>query len=255
MKKINTKSEVEVGNQYNPADVKSRDSLHEMMLNAPIPQEELFNNIGLFVDRRILSRFLFINELYQLVVPIHGSIFEFGVRYGQNIGLLTSLRGIYEPYNHNRKIVGFDTWEGFEGTDDQKDTPRWQAGDFGVPENYEAYLEKVIDVHEQMAPIPGIKKHEFIKGDASLTIDGYLKEHPETIISMAYFDFDIYKPTKVCLEAILPYLSKGAVIAFDEINVADFPGETQALREVLGTGNFRIQHSTYRANAGYIIYE
>ncbi|MEL6562233.1 MAG: class I SAM-dependent methyltransferase [Bacteroidota bacterium] len=255
MKKVDTTSEMKIGNLYNAADVKSRDGLQKLMADSPIPQEELLNNIGLYTDRRMLSRFLYINELYQQILSIHGSVFEFGVRYGQNIALLTSLRGIYEPYNHNRKIIGFDTWQGFAETDASKDTEMWQSGDFGVPENYEQHLETVMNVHEQMAPIAGIKKYELVKGDVSETLTQYLDKHPETILSMVYFDFDLYKPTKECLEKILPYLSKGAIIAFDEINVAEFPGETMALREVLGTNNFKIQHSMYRANAGYIVYE
>ena len=254
MKKIDTKSEVIINNLYNSEDVVSRNNLKDFMFDAPIPSEELFNNIGLFIDRRTLSRFLFINEIYQKIVPIHGSIFEFGVRYGQNISLFTSYRGIYEPFNHNRKIVGFDTWEGFPDVDKNSDTSNWKKGDFGVPENYELFLGKVIAVHEDMAPIPDVKKHQLVKGDAIATIDLYLKNHPETIIALAYFDFDIYKPTKECLEKIIPYLSKGSIIAFDEINVAEFPGETQAFREVLGTNNFTIHHSPYRANAGYIIF-
>lgn len=63
-----------------------------------------------------------------------------------------------------------------------------------------------------------------VKGDATVTIKKYLKDNPETIIAFAYFDFDIYEPTKVCLEAILPHLTKGAVIGFDEINFHDYPG-------------------------------
>jgi len=106
-----------------------------------------------------------------------------------------------------------------------------------------------------MAPIDHIQKFTLVKGDATKTIKEYLANHQETIISLAYFDFDIYKPTHDCLEAILPYLSKGAVIGFDEINTPEWPGETKAFREVLGTNNFSVVHSTYRANAGYIIYE
>jgi len=255
MKNNKTSSEVIINNLYNPEDVNSRNELRDLMLKAPIPDDELFNNIGLFIDRRTLSRFLFINELYQKVLQIHGSVFEFGVRYGQNISLFTSLRGIYEPFNHNRKIVGFDTWEGFSDFDKKNDKSNWNNGDFSVPNNYEVFLEKVISVHEKMAPIENIKKHTLVKGNAIETISEYLNNHQETIISLAYFDFDIYKPTKKCLEQILPYLSKGAIIAFDEINVEDFPGETKALREVLGTNNFKIIHSAFRANAGYIIFE
>jgi len=250
----NISSEADITKYYNEKDCNNRIGLYEMLKNSPIPDEEMMNNIGLFIDRRILSRFLFIQELYEQIVPIHGSIFEFGVRYGQNLSLFTSMRGIHEPYNYNRKIVGFDTWEGFPEVHDKDDKTKWQKGDFAVPTGYESFLEKVLLKHEQMAPIENIKKFNLIKGDASLKIKEYLKSHQETIISLAYFDFDIYKPTRDCLEAIIPYLSKGAIIGFDEINVAEWPGETTAMREILGN-KFKILHSKYRANAGYIIYE
>ncbi len=184
---------------------------------------------------------------------MHGNIFEFGVRYGQNISLFTSYRGIYEPFNHNRKIIGFDTWEGFPSVDKKKDPAEWEKGDYGTPENYEIFLDEVIMLHEQMAPVPSIIKHKLIKGDASKTLNNYLINHPETIISLAYFDFDIYKPTKDCLESIIPFLTKGAIIAFDEINMLECPGETIALREVLGLNKFKINHSQFRSNAGYIM--
>ena len=232
----------------------NRMSLLELMRNSPIPDEELINHIALFLDRRVLSRFFFIQEMYEKFLDIHGSIFEFGVRYGQNLSLFTSMRGIYEPFNYNRKIVGFDTFEGFPEMDSKDDNTRWKKGDYSVPENYEAYLDVVLKKHESMAPIEGIKKFELVKGDATKTVKEYLKNHQETIIAFAYFDFDIYAPTKECLEAIVPHLSKGAVLGFDEINDPLWPGETAALREVLGTNNFKIIHSKFRANAGYLIY-
>jgi len=247
-------SDAKVNRHYNNDEFETRLSLGEALLQSPIPKDELMNNIALYLDRRLLSRYLFVNEMYQHILNIHGSIFEFGVRYGQNFSLLTSLRGIHEPYNHNRKLVGFDTWEGFPEVSSNDHKQRWEKGDFTVPKGYETYLSNMISHHESMAPVSQIKKFELIKGDATNTIFQYLKKHPETIIAFAYFDFDIYKPTKVCLEAILPYLSKGAIIGFDEINVEEWPGETKALREVLGN-RFSIKHSKYRANAGYIIFE
>ena len=38
-------------------------------------------------------------------------------------------------------------------------------------------------------------------------------------------------------------------------NVEEFPGETKAFREVLGTNKFKIIHSAFRSNAGYIVFE
>jgi hypothetical protein len=254
MKTINTTSEVGINRHYNSNDVETRSRLKELLIKNPIPDEELLNNICLFLDRRTISRLLFINEIYQRILSIHGNVFEFGVRYGQNISLFTGLRGIYEPFNHNRKIIGFDTWEGFPKVDSVMDNPDWKSGDYGVPANYEVYLEELINIHEQMSPLQSINKHKLVKGDASVTLDTYLKDHPETIISLAYFDFDIYKPTKDCLKLILPFLTKGSVIAFDEINMPECPGETIALREVLGLDKYIIYHSQFRANAAYIVF-
>jgi len=44
------------------------------------------------------------------------------------------------------------------------------------------------------------KKIWINKGDASVEMK-YLYDNPETIIALAYFDFDLYQPTKKCLES------------------------------------------------------
>lgn len=252
---INPLSESQYVQKQNAKDHGKKQSLFDKLLNNPIPKEELHSNLGLFIDRRLLSRYLFINELYGKIVNLHGKIFEFGVRYGQNLSLFTSMRGIYEPFNHNRKIVGFDTFAGFVGIDKTKDPSDFKKGDYSVTKNYDEFLSEVLSIHESLAPVEQIKKFELVKGDASVTIHDYLKSHQETIIALAYFDMDVYKPTYDCLKAIVPYLTKGAIIAFDELNDETWQGESIALREVLGSNNFKIQHSAYRAAAGYLIYE
>jgi hypothetical protein len=80
----------------------------------------------------------------------------------------------------------------------------------------------------------------------------YLKDHPETIVSLAIFDFDIYKPTKAALQAIKPHLCKGSVLVFDELCDDIFPGETVALNEVFGLNNVRIQRLPMTARVSYL---
>jgi len=81
--------------------------------NSPIPNEELMSNLGLFLTPQTLSRILLQNFLYTKISDIQGVVVELGCRWGQNMALYSSLRGIYEPYNRLRKIIGFDTFEGF----------------------------------------------------------------------------------------------------------------------------------------------
>lgn len=250
----NRSSEAKILQQSNPDDYISKLKLADELFSNPIPQDERLHNIALFLDRRIVSRFLFINEIYQKVIPLHGVMMEFGVNYGQNLALLQNLRTIYEPFNANRKLIGFDTFEGFPVVAPE-DGAGVHQGDFTVPQHYETFLAGILGHHQKMSALPDASPAILVKGDASLTVPQYLKDHPETIISFAYFDMDIYKPTKDVLEAIIPYLTKGAIIAFDEINDAKWPGETIALREVLGTNRYKIFHSPFRGTAAYLIFE
>jgi hypothetical protein len=175
---------------------------------------------------------------------------EFGVRWGTTLNLLQSLRGVYEPFNRHRKIIGFDTFEGF--TSVTKLDPISKKGDFAVTNKYEDELEEILKLQEKLNPIPHIKKFEIVKGDVIKTLPTYLKKHPETIISLAFFDLDIYKPTKKTLENIKPYLTKGSFLIFDELCEDKFPGETVALKEVFGLNNVEVKRLPITSRISYI---
>ena len=82
-----------------------------------------------------------------------------------------------------------------------------------------------------------------------------MEKHPETIIALAYFDFDLYTPTRDCLKAILPHLTKGSVLAFDELNMPEFPGETLAVKEVLGLSRYAIRRDPSNPLASWMVVE
>lgn len=95
------------------SELGARDQVARMLRGGAIPDVELLQNLGLFLTRQNLSRLLFFKHLYEQIVNIQGDIFELGVRWGQTLAAFTVLRGILEPYNHTRRVVGFDTFEGF----------------------------------------------------------------------------------------------------------------------------------------------
>lgn len=240
-----------IKSQSNPKELSNRTNFYELYKNNPISNNEELMNIGLFINRQTLSRLLLINEIYKKIINTHGVIMEFGVRWGQNLALFENLRGMYEPYNYTRKIVGFDTFEGFPQVD-KKDI-YVNTNDYNVVPNYEEYLNQVLDYHESESPLSHMKKFEIVKGNAIEELPKYLSKHKETIIALAYFDFDIYEPTKVCLELIKDRLTKGSIIVFDELNHPLFPGETEAVMEVLGLRNHHLQRSVLSPNISYIV--
>lgn len=234
-----------------------KDNKHQLaarLRSAAIPDGELLDNLGLYLTRQTLSRILFMQKLYEMIVPVHGVVMEFGVRWGQNMALFSVLRGLYEPFNYNRRVIGFDTFEGFPSVD-VEDGAAVRKGDYAVSAGWKEELESILAFHEQNAPIPHKRKFELVQGDATKTLPAYLAAHPETMIALAYFDFDLYRPTRDCLEAILPYLTKGSVLAFDELNCPEFPGETQAVREVLGLSRYAIRRDPNNPLVSYAVIE
>ena len=94
-----------------------------------------------------------------------------------------------------------------------------------------------------------------VAGDACLKAEEYFEAHPETIVALAYFDFDIYEPTKKCLELIRPRLVRGSVLEFDELNDPDSPGETLALMETFGLNNIKLRRHRYTSRVSYFVVE
>lgn len=236
---------------------RARCSFTKHFRECPIPDRDILQNLGLFLSSKNLSRILFMDFIYQKIVALQGVVMEFGCRWGQNVSLFSALRGIYEPFNRMRKIIAFDTFTGFPSIDENNDNPHDFMKEQGLActENYTAYLDAVLKYQEDDNPMAHIKRYDIRAGDGVVKLQEYLKEFPETIISLAYFDFDIYEPTKKCLEMILPYLGKGSLLGFDELNDHDSPGETLALKEVLGLSNIKIQRFPYTSRVSYVIME
>ncbi|MEA2393731.1 MAG: hypothetical protein QOJ82_1622 [Solirubrobacteraceae bacterium] len=232
-----------VGNA-SPTERAARERLFGLFEDCPIPPEERLANLGLFVNRQSMGRLLFLHELYRRILPVEGVVMELGVRWGQTLALFSSFRGLYEPFNYTRRIIGFDTFEGFPSVSEHdRSSDVTGVGAYAVTEDYDEYIRDVLACHEQESPVSHIPKYEVVRGDVVQTLPRYLEDHPETIVALVFMDVDLYEPTRVCLEALRPHLTRGSVIGFDELNCPEFPGETLAVREVLGLDRIRLERS------------
>ena len=239
-----------------PKEVEVQDALTTALHDNPIPANEQKWNLPLFLNRQALSKLLGMAYYYQQLLPVTGGIIEFGVRWGHNMALFNNLRGIFEPFNHTRRIVGFDTFSGFQGVDKKDgDDDVITPGAFGVTAHYEAFLGRILALHESNAPISHIRKFDLIKGDISETLPKFLKDHPHFIVAFAYFDVDLYTPTRDALQLILPRCTKGTVLGFDEIHDHIYPGETTALMEVLGLDRYPLRRNPYYVTSNYLVIE
>ena len=236
------------------SEKQARQRLVEMLRQAPIPEDQLLANLGLFIDSKNLSRMLFMDFLFRSIVDVQGVVMEFGTRWGQNSALFAALRGIHDPFNRHRKIIAFDTFTGFPSVSKKDGRSAFmKSRSLAVPSHYEQFLEEILSLHERLAPLSHLKKFEVRKGDAAVEIDRYLQDAPHTIVALAYFDMDIYEPTKKCLEALKDRLTRGSILAFDELNDADAPGETRALAEVFGLRKVELKRFSKTSRASYFV--
>lgn len=221
-----------------------------------IPDEELLENLGMFFTSKNLSRILCLDYLYRLQIKINGNIFDFGTRWGQNATIFSTLRGIYEPFNRHKRVFAFDTFSGFNKINKKDGKSKlMKVGNLKTTRDYSEFLENHLDLIDSLNPISHIKKNMVNKGDAPKILKELLKKNQELIVSLAYFDFDLYEPTLKCLELLKPRFVKGTVLAFDELNDKDSPGETLALMKSLGLNNIRLERFKYASRISYCIFE
>tara|TARA_B100001093_G_scaffold84653_1_gene76217 strand:- start:26242 stop:27003 length:762 start_codon:yes stop_codon:yes gene_type:complete len=179
--------------------------------------------------RKIFVRY----ELYKKILNIHGDIYECGVGYGPGFFSWMHLKNIFEPYNHLRKIIGFDTFEGFEKIVDQDKSSlnNEELTKNGLKANVYNQLVELMNTKSKLYPNPHLKQNFLIKGDVSETLDVYLKNNTQTIVSLLFLDFDLYEPTIHVLRRVIPLMPKGSIVAFDQINHDFWPGESVAVKD------------------------
>ncbi|MEV7185711.1 class I SAM-dependent methyltransferase [Kitasatospora sp. NPDC093102] len=224
-----------------------RERLTKLLTETPMPPAYLIDNLPVYLRRHQLADLLTMDALYRMLPGIPGVIMEFGVLHGRHLATLAALRGLHEPYNSFRRIIGFDTFTGFPGVSEiDQVSPSATVGRFAVPENEVDHLREVLAAHEAGDPIPHVQRTFVVQGDVRETVPQYLEENPETVIGMAFFDLDLYEPTREVLQAIRPHLTKGSIIAFDELGHPRWPGVTAAIRETLGLENLTLQQLPFR---------
>lgn len=221
-------------------------------------EEQLLTNLGLYIRSSVLATILFREELYKRILGIPRDILFFGLWWGQDAIIFENLRAIYEPYNANRRIVGFDTFGGYPGEDIGDKDVRSDViseGVYSVPKGYENYLEKLAQYHTNENSQYHPNRIALIKGDVLKTVPQYYENHPERVTALAYFDMALYEPTKLSLKQVLKTCIRGSIIVFDEFNREEYPGETLALKELVEINHCKIVKSKVLPDRAYMIVE
>jgi len=242
MKSFRTEAEREVGKNMAAIFDASRDSV-----------EVRLENFTKYVRRQYLKRFLAMYELFKLALDVKGSVVECGVFRGFSLMAWAKLSTILEPENLTRRIYGFDSFQGFPAVGDQ-DTAvgadTWR-GDLAADCFDE--LQRLITEYDNDRFLGHISKVTLVPGDMSATIPAFIADNPHLVVSLLFVDCDLYEPTKQALEHFVPRMPRGAILAFDELDNPQWPGETRALLDTVGIARLRLQRLPWEPYIAYAV--
>jgi len=231
-------------------------SLDDYFLHSIGSTIDKLENFIKYVPRTSIARFLTKYEIFKEILDVQGSIVECGVLFGGGLMTWAQLSSIVEPMNHQRRIIGFDSFKGIPSVSDKDikakvPTELCQKGSFSI-DSYED-LQECIKLYNTTRYFKNIDKIELVRGDILETVPLYIKNNPHLVLSLLYLDVDIYEPTKISLEYFLPRMPKGSIIVFDELNGQSWPGETLAVLEQFGNfNNLRINRQLLGTSISYV---
>jgi len=230
------------------------DSLQEHFDNATGSAVEKLQSFARFVPRQTIATFMAREKIFEMIRNCHGHIVECGVYKGQGLFSWAQLSSIMEPYNHTRRVIGFDSFTGFPSymvKDGKSDLIYKHEG--GLAGSSRGELNDSIALYDLNRLISQIPRVELVEGDAAETIPAYIEENPHLVCALLYLDFDMYEPTKVAIEQFWPRMPVGSIIAFDELNQSNWPGETQALIDTIGIGRLRLERFEFNPQISYAV--
>ena len=242
MKPLQTPAEAKVGGALADAFQNSGDSLEAKLETFPR-----------YARRKTVTRFVTLYELFKLAMPVKGSVIECGVFRGFGLMTWAHLSAVLEPADLTRRIYGFDSFAGFPHVSERDanaaKTP--QPGELKA-DSY-AELSRLIDVYDQDRFLGHVDKVHLVSGDVCQTIPTFVEEHPHLVVSLLFLDLDLYEPTRVALVEFLPRMPKGSILAFDQLDNPIWPGEAQALNDVIGIRNLSLRRFDWDPYVAYAI--
>ncbi len=253
---MKTKHESSVITYSNKESLEARYELFELFKKYPATIEETERSLGLFIRGSLLARIFATRELYEKIVMLPGVIIDLGTWRGQTAVLCENLRAIFEPMHLNRRIICFDTFEGYSGfSDKDKPTELHKDGTYNVGSDYVNLLNDILILHEKNNAMGhNFGKHKVIKGDCRVTVPKFFKEHSNEVVSLAFFDINAYEPTWDAFQYIYKRLVPGGVIAFWQLTRDAIMAEGSVYADnILNTYNHTLYRSQFYPGLCYLV--
>ena len=121
-----------------------------------------------YVDRSSLARFVIRYELFKKMMHVQGSIVECGVYRGAGLFAFAQLCALFEPLNHRRRVIGFDTFSGFPSVSDS-DRGSAVSHTGGLAGAGLAEMQSAVNLYDTDRPFSQAPKVHLVSGDFMAT--------------------------------------------------------------------------------------
>ena len=233
---------------YSPPEaVGVRSELFHLLRTYQASEEETERSLGLFLRGSLLARFFAISDLYRQIVGLPGCVLDVGTWRGQTAVLCENLRAIFEPLHFNRRVICFDTFEGYKGfSEKDQATELHRDGTYALSgAAYAEYLANLLVLHEKANAMGhNHGKHQVIAGDCRQTIPRFFEDRPGELVALAFFDLNSYEPTLEAFQQVWARLVPGGIVAFWQLTRDNVRAEGRVYAEqILG----KVPHTLHRA--------
>lgn len=252
----NSKHESAVISYSNESSIEARSELFDIFNNYPGSSDEKERSLGLFMRGSLMARIFAIREIYEKIIMLPGVIVDLGTWRGQTAVVCENLRAIFEPMHLNRRIICFDTFEGYVGfSEKDKSTDLHKEGTYKVGEDYGEFLDNLLKVHERNNAMGhNYGKHTVIKGDCRETVPKFFTDNSNEFVSLAFFDVNAYDPTLKSFEYLYEKLVPGGIIAFWQITQRRIPAEGMVYaNNIINKYNHTIHRTQFYPGLCYIV--
>ncbi len=188
------------------------------------------------LNTRQMRSLLYLGAMFNRVRHLNGSIVECGVGKGRTLLYFSFLA---ENEGKNRKVWGFDSFQGFPEPSPNDASPRKaKKGEWSGNTPHDIYT---------ILSRAGIAS-QYIKNNIKLVkgfVENTLSDYDNSPIALLHIDLDLYEAYKVTLTEMFPKIIDGGVVLFDEYNEPKWPGAKKAVDEYFKDSKYQIQKDDF----------
>jgi O-methyltransferase len=179
-------------------------------------------------------------RLLQSTGGLDGNVIECGVYRG---GSLVKIATAVKARDQGKQVFAVDTFEGHP-YQFEEDIPE----DGRVVHHKRLFANTEQDKVRKYLHEAGLTNVKLFQG---LVEEVLPKELGNERFCFAHLDLDLYKSTKSALSFLVPRMTTGGIIVFDDYGAYESPGVTRAVDEILGEHSVEITVKSREGNQAY----